>query len=341
MTRDSTSRILRAVAASVLGVVMAASVTGCGAGQTLLGIHDAPTALASSVPLTADHARRILIRTFTAAYQGETATGAVAQAALRTAYSGEGLRAARARVRLAGVQRPLANSPLLAQQQPLLLAVSRGVGFPRFIIAQSVVLQGGVPVMHLLTSPNAATPYRISMSAEMMPLVQVEPFDPVSQGSPLVADGSGLVVTPAALLNLYAARMAFPTSAVTNPPFAADPFSADLRARANEVARNVATQATFSQVHEVVNGSTYAVRQSNGDALVFGVIQRTDSFAVKAGQAVSTVANKEFVRLTAKKTITRSASIATLETVIFTVPRSTGRATLVAAREQVLAASGS
>lgn len=340
-TRDGTRSPIRALAACVIGVVMATSLTGCGAAQTLLGIHEPPIAAEGSAPLTAEHANRILTRTFTAAYQAETTTGSLAQAAQRTAYTGEGLRAVRARVKLAGIQSPVADSPLLAPSPPRLLAVSRGFGFPRFIIAQSVAPKGGLPILHLLTSPNAATPYRVSTSAEMIPLVKVESFDPVSQGSPSVTGGSGLVVAPVVLLNLYAARMAFPSKAVTNPPFATDSFSTQLRARAAEVAKNVATQANFSQVHRVIDGSTYAVRQANGDALVFGVVERTDSFAVKAGQAVSTVANKEFVQLTGKKTITRSASIVTLELVVFAVPRSNGRATLVAAREQIVAASGS
>jgi hypothetical protein len=85
----------------------------------------------------------------------------------------------------------------------------------------------------------------------------------------------------------------------------------------------------------------YTVRVANGDALVFGVLQRTDSFAVKSSQNVNTAANKAFVLLTGRKVITKSASITTLEFVVFTVPQSTGQAKLVAAREQIVAGSGS
>jgi hypothetical protein len=83
------------------------------------------------------------------------------------------------------------------------------------------------------------------------------------------------------------------------------------------------------------------VGQANGGALVFGVIERTDSFKVKNGQNVKTSANKAFVLLSGKKSVTRSASITTLEFVAFAVPPSGGRATLVAAREQIVAGSGS
>ena len=114
-----------------------------------------------------------------------------------------------------------------------------------------------------------------------------------------------------------------------------------MRAGAAAASSAVASQATFTQTHTVAPNSVYAVRQADGDALVFGVLVRTDSFAVKSDQNVSTAANKAFVLLTGKKVITKSASITTLEFVIFAVPQSGGQSTLVAAREQVVAGSGS
>jgi len=341
MTRSERNRGLRATVLSLLGVVMVTSVTGCGAAHSLLGIHEAPAARTASTPLTVDRARMILTRSFTAAQQGETLSGAAAAGAQRTAYTGEGLRAAHARVRLVSLTSRTAEYSLLSPERPRLLAVSRGFAFPRFIVAQTVTSKGGVPVVHLLTSPDAATPYRISVSAEMVPLAKVTPFDPLNQGSPLVTGGSGLAVAPAALLSTYAQSMAFPAKPVSNLPFTTDSFSGQLRAQAAGVAKAVAAQATFSQVHKVVAGSSYAVRQASGDVLVFGVIRRTDSFAVKAGQAVNTAGNKAFVLLTGKKKVTKTASVTTLEFVVFSVPRSSGRATLVAVREQVVAGSGS
>ncbi len=327
--------------AIVLSVVTATSITGCGAVNAVLGIHGQPRANPSSVPLTLDQAKNILTRDFTAAQQGETTAGPAARAALRTAYTGEALRAANARVKLASVQPTGTVSPFLAPQQPRLLAVPRGFGSPRVILAQTVASEGPLPILYLLTSPDAATPYRISASATMLLATSLKPFDPLAKGSPLVIDGEGLVVAPAVLLKAYAAGMAFPAKAVTNPPFAADVFSDQVRAKAASVAKGVAAQASFSQVHQVVPGSVYAMRQASGDALVFGVIERTDSFAVKSGQAVNTAANKEFVLLTGRKSVTKSATITRLEFVVFAVPRSTGQATLVAASDPVVAGSGS
>jgi hypothetical protein len=338
MNRRDLTRGLRAIAVSLVTVMF---VTGCGAAHALLGIHEAPKADPISAPLTVDQAKRILARAFTAAYQGETTTGAAALAAQRAAYTGEGLRAEIARVKLASVQPAVAPFSLLAPQRPQLLAVSRGFGFPRFIVAQTVAFEGSLPILHLLTCPAAATPYRIALSAEMVAPATVKLFDPLSHGSPLVNDGTGLALVPTALFKAYAAGMAFPAKTMINPPFAADSFFGQVRAAAAGVARSVAAQASFSQVHKVVTNSAYAVRQASGDALVFGVIERTDSFAVKPGQIVNTGANKAFVLLTGKRAVTKAASITTLEFLVFAVPRATGRATLVAAREQVVAGSGS
>ena len=335
------TRSPRAMALIIAGVVISFSVSGCGAGRAALGIREPPKANPALAPVTVGQAKSILTRDFTAAQQGGATTGAAAQAALSTAYTGEALRAAKARVRLVAVQPVSAESPVLTPLRPRLLAVSRGFGFPRLMVAQTVAAEGSLPVLHLLMSPDAATPYRISMSAKMLPSSTVKPFDPLTQGSPLLTNGSGLVVSGTALLGAYAAGMAFPAKALDRPQFAADPIFTQVRANATAVGKAVATQAVFSQVHRVIPGSMYAVRQANGDALVFGVIERTDSFKVKKGQAVNTAGNREFVALTGKKKITRSASITTLEFVVFSVPQSKGRAILVAASEQVVAGSGS
>ena len=212
----------RRTRAFALALVTALSVSGCGAANAVLGIHPPPKANPSSVPLTLAQAASILTRDFTAAQQGETTAGATVRAVLRTAYTGEGLRAANARVRLAGVQPTGAVSPLLAPKQPRLLAVPRGFGYPRVILAQTVASEGPLPILYLLTSPDAATPYRISASATMLPGSSLKPFDPLTKGSPLVTDDVGLAVSDTALLKTYAAGMSFPAKAGAKSPVAPD-----------------------------------------------------------------------------------------------------------------------
>ncbi len=350
LRRDDMVRVVRVMIVTIVAVVsivMVTSIPGWGLTHAVLGIHEAPPANANSAPLTVEQAKKIVTRSFTAAYLGESKAGASAKVNLRASYTGEGLRAVSGRVRLAKVQPVSAGSPLRAPR-PTLLAVSRGFGFPRFIIAQTLSSEGGLPILHLLTSPDAATPYRISMSVEMVPPATVTPFDRLTSGSPLVpnttgpvASGTGLAVSPAWLMKTYAAQMVFPAKKQPKLPFTADPFASQVQAGAAVVAKAVSTQATFAQAHRVLPGTVHAVRQASGDALVFGVLERTDHFTVKSGQNVNTSGNKAFVLLTGKKAITKVASITTLEFVVFAVPQSTGKATLVAAREQIVAGSGS
>lgn len=343
LRRDDLIRIVHVAIVVVVGVAIfavIASVPGWGATHALLGIHEAPNASATSAPLTVGQATNILNRDFAAAYLGETTTGSASEAALRTAYTDQGLRGADGQVKLASIQPAAAASPLLAPH-PQLLAVSRGFGYPRFIVAQTLTTDGSPPTLHLLVSPDVATPYRISMSVEMVPPATVKPFDVLASGSPLVTSGTGLAVAPATLMNLYAAQMAFPAKATSKSPFEADSFSDQVRAGAAAASSAVASQATFTQSHTVVPNSVYAVRQADGDALVFGALVRTDSFAVKQDQNVNTGGNKAFVLLTGKNLVTKSASITTLEYVILAVPQTGGKATLVAAREQIVAGSGS
>jgi hypothetical protein len=349
--RLTSARMTRAVRAGVglaVGVAILGSASACGATNAMVGIHEPPAARSTSAALTVDQAKKIVSRSLTAAYLGETGTGEAAETQLRTAYREDGLRAANGRVRLASTL-PATQTSSLRAPHPRLLAVSRGPAFPRFIIAQTEGADGGLPILHLLTSADASAPYRISMSVEMVPSATIKAFDPLRQGSTLLSNGpasteneaTGLVVSPNTLLHSYAAQLAFPSTASPNGPFADDSLSAQLRGRASDVAKAVASQATFTQTHKLVPSSVYAVRQASGDALVFGVMERSDSFAVKPGEKVNTSANKAFVQLTGKKVITKSASLTSLEFVVFALPRSSGKATLVAAREQVVAASGS
>src|SRR5450631_899082 len=107
LRRDDLVRVVRVLVAAVVCLVFVmviASVPGWGATHGLLGIHEAPAARTSSAPMTVDQAKSILARVFTAAYLGETTTGAAAGEQRRTAYTGEGLRGVEGRVKLASVQ---------------------------------------------------------------------------------------------------------------------------------------------------------------------------------------------------------------------------------------------
>lgn len=90
VTGEDMTRVVRAIALSIVTVLGSSSVAGCGAARAVLGIHEAPKANPALASLTVEQAERILTRDFAAAQQGETTTGATAQAALSTAYADQG-----------------------------------------------------------------------------------------------------------------------------------------------------------------------------------------------------------------------------------------------------------
>ena len=153
----------RSIRPAALAAGVALVLSGCAAGSTVAGLQPPPAPVTSVAPLAAPHARAIVSRAFTAASQAESATGAQADQARATAYTGPALTAARAQARLDSVQPGLGGgSPALSPSQPGLLALSRGFGWPRVMVAQTVPAEGSLPVLHLLTSPRRghAVPHR-------------------------------------------------------------------------------------------------------------------------------------------------------------------------------------
>ncbi|HET7477736.1 MAG TPA: hypothetical protein VFJ97_17170 [Dermatophilaceae bacterium] len=329
---------MRSVTLLVTTTLLLSTTTGCGVGAGLAGIKAPPVAVTTDAALSTEQARSVLRRQFTAAQQAAPGA-ATAPEASAAAYTGPALLAAQARLKLGASAGGTGGPAALAPEQPGLLAVSRGVGYPRALLAQTIPSSNALPVLHLLVSPDVATPFRIASSATMLPASSVQPFAAPGAGSPLVTDGLDLAVRPAALFDAYAQALSFATTLPASAPFATDPFLAQVRLNATNQARAVVTQASFVQKHEVVPGSIYAVQQADGAALAFGVLRRTDTFTVKPGQTITAPA--DFVALVpGKSRITRTAVMQTLEFLVFEVPKRSGPAVLVAAQDQLVAGSG-
>ena len=202
---------------------------------------------------------------------------------------------------------------------------------------QSATEDGGA-VLNLLVSPDAKTPFRLSAAAPMQPGASVAALDSLNAGSPVVTTGGSLPVPPAALLTGYAASLAYPKPAAAKDIAPGDPFTAAIRAHAAEQAKAFGKLATLKQVHTVVPDNTVAVALRDGGALVFGLVERTDRITLTKG-GKSLTPSTDFQRLVRKKTLTKSATLRTYETVVFTVPAQ-GKASVVAADEVLFSATG-
>lgn len=335
--RTAATRLVAAGAAGLAALTLAA----CGATGSLVGVHGPPTPVSDVAPVTSANAGQIAQRVFTAAALAASEQGPGAWTEEHAAYTGSALTAAVADSRLTKVQPQIqGDAPAIAPQRPDVLAVSQGWDFPRVMVAKTALGTGSLPVLHLLVSRDAAAPFRIAASATMLPDATVHRFAPLAQGSPLVRDAKGLPVAPDELLSAYAASLAYPAPAGRAAPYAPDRFASQIHAAATAQAAAVSTVATFTQTHAVVPGSVLAVRQAAGGALVFGVIERTDTFTVKKGQTLR--APSTFTTLVhGQPKLTHKASLTTLEFVVFSIPPGRGAARLVAASEHLVSAAGS
>ena len=329
----SMATTVRLAAVSVLSLALA----GCGVGTGLVGVHDAPAQVRTTAPISAESAETIAARVLTKAAEAAAAKPAEAQELRTEALTGSALAVANAASRLESGA-AAAPAPLTRTEPPKVLAVSRGTSWPRLILVQSATGDGGA-VLNLLVSPDARTPFRLSAAAPMQPGASVAALDSLSAGSPVVTDGADLPVQPGALLKEYAASLAYPKPATAKDVDSADPFSAAIRAHAGEQAKTFGKLAALKQVHTVEPDNTVAIALRGGGALVFGLMERTDTITLGKG-GKSLTPSTDFQRLVGKKTLTKSATLRTYETVVFTVPAE-GKASVVAADEVLFSAKGS
>jgi hypothetical protein len=321
-------------ARAVLPLVAALGLAGCGATTALAGVHDAPAQVTDRAPISPLSAQRIVERVIAKADEADQAKPAAAEELRAEALTGAALAVAKAADQLGDAG--AARNPVSRPEPPKVLAVSRGTGWPRLIVAQTT--EDGGSVLNLLVSPDPSTPFRLSARATMHPGASVSALDPLAQGSPVVTDGADLVKEPDQLLGEYAASLAFPKPAKAADIDGGDQFTRGVKANAAAQAKAFGKLATLTQKHEPQPEQTVAVQLRGGGALVFALLQRTDTITLKKG-GKSLTPSAEVQRLVHKKTLTRSAELKSYETVVLTVPKE-GKASVVAADEVLFSAKG-
>ena len=319
---------------------LALSLTGCGAASALVGVNDGPPAqVTTAAPIDANSAQQIAERVITQADEAAAAPAGQAQALRAAALTGSALAVADAASKLEGASAGTTTSaPLTRSEPPKVLAVSRGTAFPRVILVQTATPEGAAR-LNLLTSPDATTPFRLSTSVTMAPGTQVAALDALDAGSPMVDDDTPLAVEPGALVAQYAASLDYPKPAKAAAVDTDDPFATSVRANAAAQAKAFGALATLTQKHVPQPRQTVSIALRGGGALVFSLLERTDTITLRSG-GKSLTPSAEFQRLVRKKTLSRSAELKSYETVVFTVPAE-GKAGVVGADDVLFSAKGS
>ena len=181
----------------VLPLAATLGLAGCGAGTALAGVHDAPAQVTNQAPISPESAQQVVERVITKVDEADQAKPEAAKDLRAEAFTGAALAVAKAADQLG--QSAAAPNPVSRTEAPKVLAVSRGTGWPRLIVAQTTAGDGG-SVLNLLVSPDAKTPFRLSASATMHPGASVSALDSLTKGSPVVSDGAELVKAPKDLL---------------------------------------------------------------------------------------------------------------------------------------------
>ncbi|WP_270886618.1 hypothetical protein [Pedococcus sp. 5OH_020] len=331
MSADSLRR--RGPLVAVVGAALALGVTACG---SVAGVHEAPSQVTTVAPLGGLKAQEITARVLAEAESAAVAPPGQAAVIRRRALTGPALAVAEAAARL-GPNPGSPGAPIRKSEPPKVLAVSRGTGWPRVILARTTGADGATR-LNLLSSPDARTAFRLAFAATMHPGATVPAIDPLPQGSPLVLDGAGLTVAPDALVRELAAGLAYPRPAATPHVLTTDPFSVAVRANAAAQAKAFGGLATLTRSHQPQAGASVALALHGGGAVVFALLQRTDSITLKPGGR-SLTPNAQFQHLVGKRTLTRSAELKTYETVVLTLPPE-GKASVVAVDEVLFSAKG-
>ena len=327
----------RAVAGLTAGALTTLALAGCGVGDALVGVQDAPREVGDTAPVSAESAEAIAARVLTDAARAREASGAQAKELRAKALTGAALTVSNADSRLARAG-STATEPVTKPEAPKVLGISRGNAWPRVMLVQSS-REDGRTALNLLVSESATEPFKLASSAPMQPGTSVAALDSLDQGSPLNPSGKGLAITPEALLAEYAASLGYPKATAAPHVNRSDVFAQSVRANARSQAKSLSKLATLTQKHVPQPEGTVAISLKDGGAVVFGLLERTDTIALKPS-GKSLTPSEDFQKLIGKKTLDDQAQMRTYETVVFTVPPKSGTASLVAVDETLVSAKG-
>jgi hypothetical protein len=316
---------------------------GCGFTDAMVGIHDAPVENRSGAALDQESAGSIAARVLDAARAAQAEAGAKAEADQKAVLTGAALSVARAATATHSAAEAAA-APLTNPGAPKVLAVSKGKTWPRAILAATLDETANKQYLHVLVSASATDPFKLAFTVPMHGGAVVPALGDLAGGAPLVAanDGSGIIASPEAVLTQYAAGLGFPKPAPAPLVGSDDQFRVALRATAAAQAKSLGKLGKLTEVEAVVPGDTISFRLADGGTVTFGLLRRTDKITL-AASAKELNLPTTYARLSGKKSVKKSVTVVSLDTVVLVVPptgAAIATATGVGADEQIVSVTG-
>lgn len=326
----------RTITTSFVALVSAAALTGCGVGEAVVGVHDAPAERTDTAPLNVDGAENVASRVLDAAVAARAATGAEATKAQSAVLADAALAQAQAATRLGAVA---ASDPLQAKSDPQVVAVSRGKEWPRAILVGTLDEASKTQTLHVLMSKAATDPFKVYASVPMLPGTSVPAMGDLATGAPLVAptDKAGAALAPSEALAAYAGGLAYPKPVANKAVETKDAYATALRTSAAAQVKSLGALAYFSQAHIPSEKFTIAFRLADGGTVTFGQLARRDVISTSPA-AKELVIPGTYSKLVGKTKTSKSLTITSLENVVMVVPAK-GAATTVGADEQLVSAT--
>ncbi|HET9653890.1 MAG TPA: hypothetical protein VFP72_00920 [Kineosporiaceae bacterium] len=188
-------------------------------------------------------------------------------------------------LKLPAAQRPAGPAADVAWQR--LLVPSRS-GWPRWFVAAGTATGRTTPVLWVLSSQDARTPYGLWGELLMLPGAQLPEVAKAGVGAPeLPPDATGLLVSPKDVAARYADLLANGNASPYAKTFAQDAFRDQvLRRLAGDRVQLQQLQGTATDEH-AVQGQPLALRTADGGALV--IVALTETYTAKVSSSAGSV----------------------------------------------------
>lgn len=307
---------------------------GCGVGESVVGIHDAPAESSEGASITEGTARDVAERAITRAADHRE-KGAEATAGDRSrVFSGPALREASA----AAASRDDSGRSTEAPDEVTVLGISRGHDWPRAVLATSQVED--VQYLHVLVSAGADEPYTLFADVPMAAGASVPALSPVAEGSAVRVSGAPEEEVATAA-EAWARGVAYP--APKTAPSAVslgDAFSTALRKNAKAEDADLDDLATYRQRQSTAEADSVSFDLADGGQLSFLPMTRTDTITAEDKLKELKIEDKTLEGVLDSSTVERALSIKHAETLALVTPES-GRAKVVGVSDVLHSAKGS
>jgi hypothetical protein len=306
------------------------SLAGCSAAARQ--VSDPPADRTAYPVVAVGQAGSVLDAVQTAVAHGVTAkdTAATADARLIGPY----LQLNLAQAKIAAERKKPVAAP--ARPSTVRLIVPDQVGWPRFFVSVGNNPLSSTPILRVLSSASARSPYGLWAQTAMLPGATLPETAPDAVGSaPLAPDAAGLVATPAEVLSQFASYLNAGAKTTPSAQFRRNIYSDQLIQVLSSERKKLKSVATLTSKHTVGTAAPMAVRTADGGALVIGELVQTSVLKVKKGKGHVNFTDQDLSALAGgKKEIKKSFTRTSVEVLVFTVPPSgKGLITVVAAQK--------